>query len=108
MTVLGYFKIDLLKSDEYSNTRLELMKNYQISQLINEPIRVTNKSRTLIDPILSTMPDKVRYTKVPKIGISDHYPTVIVYRDTFGIKHTHVTIKYRSEKTLIKTIFFLI
>ncbi len=39
----------------------------------------------------------MRCTKVPKIGISDHYPRVVVYKDTFGWKHTHITVKYRSE-----------
>ncbi len=96
--IQGDFNIDLLNSDEDSNTWLELMENYQFSQLINEPTRVTNKSRTLTDHILTTTPDKVGCTKVPKIGISDHYPTVVVYKDTFGRKHTHTTIKYRSEK----------
>ncbi len=84
VTVLGDFNIDLLKSNADSNTWLELMENYQFSQLINEPTRVTNKSRTLIDHFLTTTPDKVRCTKVPKIGISDHYRTVVVYKDTFG------------------------
>ncbi len=101
LTVLGDFNIDFLKSDADSNTWFELMENYQFNQFINEPTTVTNKSWTLIDHILTTTPDKVRCTKVPKIGISDHYPTVVVYKDTF-------TIKYRSGKTLIKTIFFLI
>ncbi len=82
LIVLGEFNIDLLKSDADSNTWLELMENDQFSQLINEPTRVTNKNRTLLDYILTTIPDKVRCTKVPKIGISDHYPTV----DTFGRK----------------------
>ncbi len=45
--IQGDFNIDLLNSDEDSNTWLELMENYQFSQLINEPNRVTNKSRTL-------------------------------------------------------------
>ncbi len=92
VTVLGDFNIDLLKSDTDSNTWLELMENYQFSQLINEPTRVTNKNRILIDHILTTTPDKVRCTKVPQIGISDHYPTVVVYKDTFGRKHAHITI----------------
>ncbi len=83
------------------------MENYQFSQLINEPTRVTNKSRTLIDHIFTTTPDKVRSTKVPKIGISDHYPTVVGYKDTFGRKHTHTTIKYRSENNFDKDNFLL-
>ncbi len=75
------------------------MENYQFNLLINNPTIVTNKSRTLLDYILTTTPDKMRCTKVPKIGISDHYPTEVVYKkDIFGEKHTHVTNKYRSEK----------
>ncbi len=108
VTVLGDFNIDILKSDADSNAWLELIQNYQFSQLSNEPTRVTNKSRTLIDHILTTTPDKVRCTKVPKIGISDHYPSVVVYKDTFRRKHNHSTIKYRSEKNFDKDIFFLI
>ncbi len=105
MTVLDDFNIDLLKSDADSNTMFDLMENYQFSQWINEPTRVTNNSRTLIDHILTTTPDKLRCTKVPNIGISDHYPTVVVYKDIFGRKNTHITIKYKSEKNFDKDNF---
>ncbi len=67
------------------------METYQFSQLTNEHARITNKSRTLMDDILTTTPDKVRCTKVPKIGTSDHYPTVVAYKDPFRIKHIHIT-----------------
>ncbi len=107
VTVSGDFNIDLLKSDADSNTWLELMENYQFSQLINEPTKVTNKSTTLIDHILTTTSDKVRCTKDPKIGISDHSPTVVVYKDNFGRKGTHITIKYRSEKNFDKDNYLL-
>ncbi len=105
VTALGNFNIDLLKYDADSNRWFEHMENYQFSQLINEPTRVTNESRTSVDHILKTTPDKVRYTQVPKIGISDHYPTILVYKDTFGRKHIHITIKYRSEKNFDKDNF---
>ncbi len=65
------------------------MENYQFTQLINEPNRVTEKNNTLIDHILTTIPEKVRCTKVAKIGISDDFPTIAVFKDSFGNKHTH-------------------
>ena len=43
LTILGDFNIDLLKSDNDSKTWLETMENYQFTQLINEPTRVTEK-----------------------------------------------------------------
>ncbi len=36
------------------------MKNYRFTQLINEPTRVTEKSKTLIDHILTTIQEKMR------------------------------------------------
>ncbi len=105
MTVLGDFNIELLKSDADRNTWLELMEKYWFSQLINEPTRVTNRSRTLIDRILTTAPDKVRCTTALKIGISDHYLTELIYKDTFARKHIHISIKCRSEKNFDKDNF---
>ncbi len=98
VTILGDFNIDRLKYDNDSKTWLEVKENYQFTQLINEPIRVTEKSKTLIDDILTTIPEKVRCTKVAKIGISDHFPTIAVFKDSFGNKQTHISIKYRCYK----------
>ncbi len=62
-------------------------------------------SRTLIDHIFTTVPTKVRCTKVPKIGLSDHFPTIVVYKDSFGTKNMHTTIKCRSYKECDKDTF---
>ncbi len=43
VTILGDFNIDLLQYDNDSKTWLEVMKNYQFTQLINEPTRATEK-----------------------------------------------------------------
>ena len=40
----------------------------------------------------------MRCTKVAKIGISDHFPTIAVFKDSFGNKQTHTSIKYRCYK----------
>ncbi len=56
----------------------------------------------LIDHIFTTVPTKVRCTKVPKIGLSDHFTTIVVYKDSFGTKIMHTTIKLRSYKEFDK------
>ncbi len=53
VTILGDFNIHLLKYDNDSKTWLE------VTQLINEPTRVTKKNKALIDHILTTVPEKV-------------------------------------------------
>ncbi len=98
ITILGDFNIDLLKYDNHSKTWLEIMEYYQFTQLINEPTRVTEKSKTLVDHILTPIPEKMRCTKVAKIGISDHFHTIAVFKDSFGNKQTHTSIKYRCYK----------
>ena len=35
---------------------------------------------------------------MPKIGLSDHFPTCIVMKGSFGKKHSHTTIRYRTYK----------
>ena len=52
---------------------------YNLSQLINEPTRVTDFSSTLIDHIFTNTPDKVVCSGVSHISISDH-SLVYAYR----------------------------
>jgi hypothetical protein len=44
--------------------------------------------------------------KVPKIGLSDHYPTCVVFKENFGSKYRHTSIKYRSFKNFDQDKFF--
>ena len=48
------------------------MDIYGLTQLITEPTRVTQYSRTLIDLCLTNSPDKISNSGVVNIGISDH------------------------------------
>ncbi len=96
---MGDFNIDLLKSDSDSTNWLDLIENFQFSQLISEPTRNTDKTASLIDHMFTSTPERVRAVEVAKINISDHFPTIAVFKDSFGSKHTHTSIKYRCYKT---------
>jgi hypothetical protein len=45
---------------------------YQLSQLITEGTRITNRSCTLIDHYVTSMPEKINLSGVTHTGISDH------------------------------------
>ncbi len=45
--------------------------------------------------MFTSTPERVRAVRVAKISISDHFPTIAVFKDSFGSKHTHTSIKYR-------------
>ena len=98
ISILGDFNIDLLVNNTSTKSWLQLAENFQLHQQINEPTRESLNSATLVDHIFTSLNAKVRAVKVPKLGLSDHYPTCIVMKDGFGTKHCHTSIKYRSFK----------
>ena len=60
-------------SERSSDRRLQfLCSMYQLSQLVDEPTRVTENSATLIDLILTNRPEKMLRSGVFHLGISDH------------------------------------
>ena len=73
------------------------MLAYNLTQMVKEASRVTERSATLIDHIYVTSPVNVKDVFVPKISGSDHYPTCLTYgqvknKSKYG-KHTHVNMR---------------
>ena len=98
LSILSDFNIDLLVDNTSTKSWLKLAENLQLHQQINELTRVSLNSATLVDHVFTSLSTKVSAVKVPKIGLSDHYPTCVVFKDGFGTKHCHTSIKYRSFK----------
>ena len=74
LLIMGDFNIDLL---DYHSTRTVQYKNmlncYNLSQHVQLPTLVTLKSSTLIDHVLSNVPNQVTYRNVlPCSSINDH------------------------------------
>ena len=99
LTIMGAFNVDLLANNAHVKSWLELVENFPLHQIINEPTRVSSNSTTLVDHVFTSSYAKVRAVKVPKIGLSDHYPTCVVFKEDFG-SHRHTNIKYRSFKNV--------
>ena len=76
-----------------------------LHQIVTESTRVTENTSTLLDHVFTSVPHKIRSVKVPRIGLSDHYPTCIVFKESFGRKHSHTTIKYRCYKNFDEKAF---
>lgn len=74
--ILGDYNIDLLKCVTNSLT-LDFLNNLYSNYffpIITEPTRVTDKSATLIDNILTNSGDKVFSSGTLCVDISDHFP----------------------------------
>jgi hypothetical protein len=64
-----------INSNQPTKTLKVLLETYQLSQLITEATRITDKSDiscTLIDHYITSMPEKINSTGVIHTGISDH------------------------------------
>ena len=99
--VIGDFNFDLLKTDNYSKSWLELMESMTFAQLVKDPTRVTFNSATLIDHAFSNIPLNIACVNVPCYSISDHYPVCITRKvaSNYVKGPVHKSISYRSMKT---------
>ena len=68
-----------------------------MSQLIQEATRVTMRSSTLIDHIVTSTPENVSASGVVHTGIRDH-SLVLAIRKTFVVRKTENTVEIRNMK----------
>ena len=97
--ILGDFNRDLLNSTIKINW-LDFIAPFGLNQLVSQATRVTARSATLIDHIYCNMQENCSNIYVPKLGLSDHFPTFFTRKINLHVpKSQHYTITYRSFKT---------
>ena len=71
--LLGDLNCNLLDSN-LSNVKMlqEIMQLYQLTQIIDVPIRVTKSTKSILDVCITSSPDKIFQSGVVHLGISDH------------------------------------
>ena len=104
--ILGDINCDLLSEDLSSQaSELKFITGlYQYEQLISEPTRVTENTRTLIDHFYTTNPQNIISKGVSVVSISDHY---LIYgiRKFKTNKENDKIIEYRDYKRFNEQIF---
>ena len=74
--ILGDLNSDLLPINNCTDSNVRLLKSlievFQLSQLITEPTTVTEKSKTLLDVIITNKPERILVSGTNKLGTSDH------------------------------------
>ena len=100
--LLGDLNCDLLPDSVNTNSShlLNIMDIYGLTQLITEPTRVTQYSRTLIDLCLTNSPDKISNSGVVDIGISDHCAIFLTRKISHFRSFVHKTAEVRQLKNL--------
>ena len=71
--MLGDLNCNLLDSN-LSNVKMlqEIMQLYQLTQIIDDPTRVTKSTKSILDVCITSSRDKIIQSGVVHLGISDH------------------------------------
>ena len=73
----------MLDSSNFATKKLtELLNVNQLTQLIVKPTRVTQTTSTLLDVCVTSMPEKIIYSDVFPIGVSDHNLIFVVRKSS--------------------------
>ena len=83
------------------------LEEFNMSQVITTPTRVTDKSCTLLDHVYTNKPENICEINVPIIALSDHYPVCITRRFNKSAikKRKHIEIQYRDFKNFDENLF---
>ena len=96
LVIMGDFNIDC--NSTTPNIKLKsILETNGLSQLVNEPTRVTKSTATIKDHIYVNKPEYVHKVKVEKICLSDHFPICLVWKKKLTNNGTHDELIYRSQ-----------
>lgn len=79
--VTGDFNVDLLKNDCYSKKLCDIINSTGMKQFVKEPTRITERSRTLIDLVISNCVNSA--SVLPDDKVTDH-ETIVVDSNLFS------------------------
>lgn len=101
LVILGDFNIDYSKkSDGNTKKLMNLEKEFLLEQVIQEPTRIAYNKSSLIDLMFTDL-KFVSYANPLQINLSDHLPTVLVYKKNREVKNpTEITIRDMSEANI--------
>ena len=101
IVLLGDLNYNYTMDESISNNPVVYIEHlFQLRQIVTSPTRVTYKTSSIIDIILTSLYDRHTYTGVDKITLSDHY-LVFTFIDHLDVKRdatNHNVIKYRDYK----------
>ena len=106
LLITGDFNIDLLKFHKPNTRRyIELLQSFNLDQMVTKATRTTNSSATLIDHIITNLPNNVTHIDLmPCPLISDHdgpYVTINVRVARYAPRYKYL----RNEKHFTKSAF---
>ena len=74
LIIVGDLNCDFLSNNLSNHTKRfnDIVNIFQLTQLIDQPTRITEKTASLLDVALVNNPEKISHSGVLHVGISDH------------------------------------
>ena len=96
--LLGDMNVNMASTNYDSNVHqlTNIADIYGLCQLISEPPRITDRSSTLIDIIFTNCPERVVWSGVAHISISDHSLVYAFRKLSINFRKGHSSITYRN------------
>lgn len=108
ITNLDYYLLGDINCDFSDPAKASVLSSifdvYGLTQLIDEPTRITHNTKTIIDLCVTNAPDKVSKSGVHHLGISDH-SMVFMTRKAKYERQGKLFIKMRNFKNFNRTKF---
>ena len=97
---MGDLNCNILEPTLSTTRKLQdVLELYQLTQLINNPTRITQSSQSLLDVVIASMPEKIIFSGVVHLGISDHSLIYSIRKINTRIKtDLQGSVEYRNFK----------
>ena len=106
LIILGDLNYDYKTSGNTVSCPVHQIENmFGMKQLVQSYTRETITSSTLIDVILSNVPDQHATTRVLPVSMSDHFPVITTLRSQQPLKAVHNTVQFRDYKHFVVSDF---
>ena len=92
----GDFNIDLMKSNRFSQTFINLLNTYALSPFINKSTRISSASSTLIDNVFSNTVNRHVASGIIYSDLSDHLPIFLIVKGPERQKNYHESPVFRK------------
>ena len=89
LIIVGDLNCDLLQRNLINHTRpfSDIVNLFQLTQLIDHPTRITDKTASLLHVAIVNSPEKISHSGVLHVGVSDHSLIYICRKISFSFNN---------------------
>ena len=97
--LLGDLNVNILDNSNYDTMHLfSIMEQYQLTQTITSPTRMTITSSSLLDVCITSTPERLIVSRLVPVKISDRYMIAVRKINAYFKQNQHKKLEFRNFK----------